>query len=182
MPPPTLAEDGFLVATSGANLYIRSGGHKGAIYGVVHLLEQLLRLPPVQPDASRCSRDADTLTLGAIRDIDNPVNEIRIVNGDFSKDEDLRDWLRLDVTDEVFGRGYYVHTFNRLVPWETHFAEHPEYFSWMNGKRIKDQLCLSHPDVLKLAIETLRGRDRRAARPEGLVRQPERQLLVLPVP
>ena len=32
---------------------------------------------------------------------------------------------------------------------------HPEYFSWMNGKRIKDQLCLSHPDVLKLAIETL---------------------------
>jgi hypothetical protein len=149
-----LAEDGFLVATSGRNLYIRSGGDKGAIYGVVHVLERYFGCRRFSPAVSVFPR-RETIALGPVSDVDNPVNEIRIVNGDFSKDEDLRDWLRLDVTDDVFGRGYYVHTFNRLVPWEKYLADHPEYFSWMNGKRIKDQLCLSHPEVLALAVETL---------------------------
>jgi hypothetical protein len=149
-----LAEDGFLVATSGRNLYVRSGGDKGAIYGVVHLLERYFGCRRFSPAVAVFPR-RETLTLGPVHDADNPVNTIRIVNGDLSKDDDLRDWLRLDVTDDVFGRGYYVHTFNRLVPWEKHFAEHPQYFSWVNGKRIKDQLCLSHPDVLRLATETL---------------------------
>jgi len=154
VPSAALTEDGFLVATAGRNLYVRSGGDKGAIYGVVHLLEHYFGCRRFSPTVAVFPR-RDTLVLGSIRDTDNPVNDIRIVNGDFSKDEDLRDWIRLDVTDDVFGLGYYVHTFNRLVPWEKHFAEHPEYFSWMNGKRIKDQLCLSHPDVLRLAIEKL---------------------------
>ncbi len=68
---------------------------------------------------------------------------------------DYRDWQRLDTVEEVFGRGYYVHTFNRLVPWETYFAEHPEYFAWMNGKRVKDQLCPSRPEVLDIAVARL---------------------------
>ena len=161
-----LAEDGFLVGTAGGNLYIRSGGDKGAIYGVVHLLERYFGCRRFSPTVSAFPR-RETLALGAVSDVDNPVNQIRIVNGDFSKDEDLRDWLRLDVTDDVFGRGYYVHTFNRLVPWEKYFEQHPEYFSWMNGKRIKDQLCLSHPDVLKLAIETLKSE---------MAAQPDRQV------
>ena len=37
-----LGEDGFSIDTEGNNLYIRSGGGKGAIYGVVTLLEQHL--------------------------------------------------------------------------------------------------------------------------------------------
>jgi hypothetical protein len=161
-----LAEDGFLVATAGGNLYIRSGGDKGAIYGVVHLLERYFGCRRFSPTVSAFPR-RETLDLGAVSDVDNPVNQIRIVNGDFSKDEDLRDWLRLDITEDVFGRGYYVHTFNRLVPWETYFAGHPEYFSWMNGKRIKDQLCLSHPDVLRLAVQTLAAE---------IAAQPDRQV------
>lgn len=154
LPPARLAEDGFLVATSGGNLYIRSGGDKGAIYGVVHLLERYFGCRRFGP-AAAVFPTRDTLALGPTSDVDNPVNTIRIVNGDFSKDQDLRDWLRLDVTDDVFGRGYYVHTFNTLVPWEKYFGGHPEYYSWMNGRRIKDQLCPSHPDVLTIAVETL---------------------------
>ena len=161
-----LTEDGFLVATSGGNLHIRSGGGKGAIYGVVHLLERYFGCRRFSPAVAVFPRRA-TLALGPVSDVDNPVNQTRIVNGDFSKDEDLRDWLRLDVTDDVFGRGYYVHTFNRLVPWEKYFAEHPEYFSWMNGKRIKDQLCLSNPDVLKIALATLAAE---------IAAQPDRQV------
>lgn len=163
---PALTEDGFQVVTSGATLYVRSGGDKGAIYGVVHLLERYFGCRRFGPSAAVFPR-WETLASGPVNDVDNPVTQIRIVNGDFSKDQDLRDWLRLDVTDDVFGRGYYVHTFNKLVPWEQYFGEHPEYYSWTNGKRIKDQLCLSHPDVLKIAIETLAAE---------IAAQPDRQV------
>jgi len=65
--------------------------------------------------------------------------------------------------DEVFGKGYYVQTFNRLVPWETYFASHPEYFACVHGKRIIDQLCLSRPEVLEIAVAKLKSE--KAAQP-----------------
>ncbi len=54
-------------------------------------------------------------------------------------------------------RGF-VHTFNALVPPETHFAEHPEYYSEIKGARVgpdHTQLCLTNPEVLRLATATV---------------------------
>jgi hypothetical protein len=109
----------------------------------------------------------DTLAIGTFTDIDNPVNQFRVVNGDFSRDANYMDWQRLDVTDDMFASGYYVHTFNRLVPWETYFADHPEYFAWMNGKRITDQLCLTNPEVFDIAVAKLKAE--MAAQPDKTV-------------
>ncbi len=161
-----LRADGFLVASSGRDLLIVSGGHKGAIYGVVHLLETHFGCRKLSPTVEIFPR-RDTLSLGPVLETDNPVNDLRIVNGEFSRDPDYQDWRRLDVTDDVFGKGYYVHTFNRLVPWETYFEGHPEYFALMNGKRVKDQLCLMRPEVLQIAIERLRAE---------IAAQPDRQV------
>ena len=63
-------------------------------------------------------------------------------------------------------QGYYVHTFNRLVPWQEYFATHPEYYAELNGKRIIDQLCLSNPEVLKLTIAKLK---------EAILAEPEKK-------
>jgi len=152
----TLVDDGYLVAASNRNIRVVSGGHKGAIYGVVHLLERHFGCRRFSPAAAVFPR-RDTLAVGTFTDVENPINQFRVVNGDFSRDADYADWLRLDTTDDMFPRGYYVHTFNRLVPWESWFADHPEYFALMNGKRIKDQLCPTNPDVLALAIATLQA-------------------------
>ena len=149
-----LGEDAFVVATAGRNVYIASGGHKGSVYGVVHVLEKYFGCRVYSPTV-RVFPPRDTLALPPLSERDGPANRLRIVNGEFSRDADYRDWQRLDVTDEVFGRGYYVHTFNRLVPWETYFADHPEYFAWMNGKRVRDQLCPSRPEVLEIAAARL---------------------------
>jgi hypothetical protein len=46
------------------------------------------------------------------------------------------------------GWGLWVHTLHRLLPPETHFESHPEYYALRNGVRMKDQVCLSHPEVL----------------------------------
>ncbi len=41
------------------------------------------------------------------------------------------------------------------MPPAKHFKDHPEYFSLIDGKRRaeRSQLCLTNPDVLRIAIE-----------------------------
>ncbi|MEN9987310.1 MAG: hypothetical protein RLZZ585_349 [Bacteroidota bacterium] len=46
------------------------------------------------------------------------------------------------------GWGLWVHTLHRLLPPETYFESHPEYYALRNGVRMRDQLCLSNPEVL----------------------------------
>ena len=54
--------------------------------------------------------------------------------------------------------GGFCHTFNALVNPDQYFDEHPEYFSEVNGKRLrKSQLCLTNPDVLRITIDAVRG-------------------------
>ncbi|MCJ7486130.1 MAG: DUF4838 domain-containing protein, partial [Candidatus Aminicenantes bacterium] len=162
----SLRSDGFLATTSTGNLYIAGGGGKGVIYGVVHLLEKYFGCRRYSPTAEVFPRRND-LSLGCIFELDNPVNEVRIVHGEFALDPDYRDWMRLHVQDDLYGTGYYVHTFQKLVPWQTYFAAHPEYFALMNGKRIIDQPCLSRPEVFDIAVAKLR---------EEMAAQPDRKI------
>jgi len=146
--------DEFRVYTEKKKLLILGGSHKGVYYGVVDILEKQLGCrvyaPGVEFVPSRQSID-----LQAVNYSDKPANKLRIVHGSFNENKTYKEWMRLDNINEVFADGYYVHTFNRLVPWETYFSTHPEYFAFMNGKRIIDQLCMSNPEVLQLVIDKL---------------------------
>jgi hypothetical protein len=69
------------------------------------------------------------------------------------QNQDYLDWHKLNNFDKW---GLYVHTFQKLVPADKYFDKHPEYFSLVNGKRIRDgQLCLSNPEVIKLLGDNL---------------------------
>ena len=63
--------------------------------------------------------------------------------------------------DEKHGGGvlYYpfVHTFAALVPLDKYWDSHPEYYSMIDGKRTREstQLCMSNPEVLKIATATV---------------------------
>ena len=50
-----------------------------------------------------------------------------------------------------------VHTFNRLLPPDEFFDEHPEYYSLIDGKRTahEAQLCLTNPEVLRIVTQRL---------------------------
>lgn len=152
---PSLRRDGFAVATSTGNLYVASGGGRGAVYGVVHLLEKYFGCRRYSPSAEVFPR-RDDLALGCAFEVGNPANEVRIVHGEFALDPDYRDWMRIHFHGDLYGEGYYVHTFEKLVPWQAHFAAHPEYFALMNGKRVIDQPCLSRPEVFDIAVSKLR--------------------------
>lgn len=152
---PTQAPDEFQIISTKNKLFITGGDHKGVIYGVVDLLEKYVGCMILAPDVEKIT-SIFSITIPALNYADKPANTFRIVHGSFNNNETYKDWMRLDNIDEMFADGYFVHTFNRLVPWEKFFDTFPDYYAFMNGKFIIDQLCMSNPEVLKRVKERLR--------------------------
>ena len=147
--------DGFGVYTEGSSLFVASGGKKGAIYGVVDFLERHFGCRCYSPTAF-VFPSTNSMVVDDVFEAENPAIEFRAVNGDFSKDADYLDWTRGNVTDELFGRGFYVHTFHKLIPPEVNLAAHPDYYAFMKDHRVGDQLCPSNPAIVPLIVAKLR--------------------------
>lgn len=147
--------DGFSVTTNSKNLIIKGGSGKGCIYGVSELLEKFLGVKYFSPGFIVIP-ETKNIALPEINITGSSPNTYRNVHGTFSENQDYKDFHRLNSIDEMFADNYYVHTFNRLVPWQDYFETHPEYFAYMNGKRVIDQLCLSNPEVLQIVTEKLK--------------------------
>ncbi len=158
--------DGFSISTSEGNIHIKGGIDRGCIYGVGELLEQFMGVRYYSPHYIVIP-ERENVSLPEINMEDSSPNTYRNINGYFVRNQDYKDFHRLHDIDDMFARGYFVHTFHRLIPWQEYFHTNPEYFAYMNGKRIIDQLCLSNPDVLKLVIEKLRTE---------MVLQPDKQV------
>ncbi|MCX7825877.1 MAG: DUF4838 domain-containing protein, partial [Verrucomicrobiae bacterium] len=69
--------------------------------------------------------------------------------------------------DIRFGFGFFVHTFAKLVPPQTHFPSHPDYYALWKGRRDTNQLCCTHPEVIRLCAESVRAGMR--AQPQATV-------------
>lgn len=150
-----IPSDGFAIVCTPTSLNITSGGKKGSIYAVIDLLEKQFHCRCYSPTVQIFPRQA-TLTVPLGLTVDQPVNTFRVVNGDFSDDPTWLDWQRLNTTSEVFGSGYYVHTFHKLVPPETYLATHPELFALIGGRRTPEQICPSRPENVDIAFQTLK--------------------------
>ncbi len=152
-----LQPDGFYIYTDKNNMYIRSGKKRGAVFAVVHLLEKYLNCKYYSPNY-RVFPKRHLVDLPAIKDFQNPDNTLRFVNGRMTQNhKDYRDWQKLNNHQGEFAVGYFVHTFHKLVPAEDYFEKHPEYFSMVNGKRTRDQLCMTNPNVRSLVIRKIRA-------------------------
>ena len=52
--------------------------------------------------------------------------------------------------------GWFVHTFGRMVPAKTYFAERPDYFQLgKDGKRSQKNPCPTHPGVVRIGAEAV---------------------------
>jgi len=160
----SLGHEGYVIRTVGNHLVIAGGDKRGNMYGVYGLLEDHLGCRWFAPGVSKIPKH-ERLTIGPIDDKQVPVLEYR---EPFTFDCFDGDWCarnrvnsssgRLDAKHGgkvKFGDGFFVHTFNRLVPPDKYFDEHPEYFSLVKGKRLKDhsQLCCTNEDVVRLCTE-----------------------------
>jgi hypothetical protein len=153
----SLKEDGFIIKTDSLRLIIAGGSGKGILYGVYTFLEKYLGCRMYSPKVKVVPKQS-RIALGKIDDLQVPVIEFRDTHYRVTWSPEYIDWHKLD-HDEHGNRtdwGMWVHTFNALVPPETYYEEHPEYFAMVNGERIPTQLCLTNPAVLEITIQNLR--------------------------
>ena len=129
------------------------------IYAVVDFLEKEVGIKKFSPDCEIYPQKK-TLTIEIDKyypPIYGSMNTFRQVHSCFTREnKDFRYWLKQHLQEDMFAEGFFVHTFEKLVPRAKYFETHPEYFSLINGKRMHDQLCLSNEDVFKIVVERLK--------------------------
>ncbi len=158
--------EGYHIITTGNDLIISGGRPRGTLYGVYALLEEQLRCRWFAPGVTRIPKHT-TIHLPALNLTVEPQFEYRELNDLAACDPDWAAHNRIHVkrlgnSQSIYGGGveyvpgYFVHTFNKLVPSKTYFSQHPEYYALVKGERKPSQLCLTNPDVRKLALEEAR--------------------------
>ncbi|MFH1119957.1 MAG: DUF4838 domain-containing protein [Bacteroidota bacterium] len=148
----TLSAEGFYLYSEKGNYYLAGKQSTGDLYAVYTMLESCGFLqfsareawyPPtyklVLEEISQGYQPDFSFRHAHFPDKDSPGFCIP------NKTHSMNDW------------GLFVHTFQKLCPPDLYFDQHPEYFSQVNGRRIRDgQLCLSNPAVISLLTENLR--------------------------
>lgn len=162
----TLGPEGFCIRTLGENLLLAGATPRGTLYAVYAFLEEDLGCRWYASDVGFVPRRL-TVSLPALDRTDKPAFESREAywRDAFDGAYASRNRLNGNKADIGVRRGghqkwyNFHHSFDDLVPTRVYYAEHPEYYSLVDGKRLseRNQLCLTHPDVLRIAERTLRG-------------------------
>ena len=161
----TLKNDGYILRTVDNRLFIAGENDRGILYGVYGLLEDEL-------GCRFYTRDVEKVPQ---RDIVKVDDLDRTVISPFEYRE--TSWNALHATDIGYKRGMngnrhgmaadhggcidywgFSHTMFNYVSPDEYFDEHPEYFSMIDGVRIRErtQLCLTNPEVLEITKRKLR--------------------------
>ena len=175
--PRETSFDAFRLVADGDRLHIVGGGPRGVLYGVYELLERFAGCRwyaswhTVAPERQRFEVPAD------LDETHVPAFAMREPYWfDVRENQEFAARLRVNsrswrTFDEKYGGNPYrfggdlgsCHTFDTLLPPDEWFDEHPEYFSMVKGRRIKDrtQLCLTNPDVLRIVTSNVLERIRK---------------------
>lgn len=158
-----IGTDGFMIYSNGTHLLIAGGDSRGTLYGVYTFLEEYLGVRWFTPELEVIPENKDVVIDAAINRTVRPSFSIRR-NSPSGADDAYLAKHKINVSfwneaPEYGGSLTYVLwdvTFDRLVP-DSLFAQHPEYFA-MNpdGTRTTDHVCVTHPDVLPIAVENAR--------------------------
>ena len=159
----SLADDGFMLFSNGKHLYITGKNSRGTLYGVYTFLEEYLGVRWFTPTLEVVPENEDIIIDSNISRIVEPSFSVRR-NDSLGTTDAYRARTKMNVSfwneaTEYGGALTYVMwdvTLDRLVPDEL-ITEHPEYFATTEeGTKTTDHVCLSNPDVLKVAVENAR--------------------------
>ncbi len=156
-------EGAFSLTVDAQGARLTADSPAGAVYGAYALLEDMgCRF--FAPDCEIVPAGPVVLPAGTREE--KPAFAVRELFWREAMDGAFAVKLRLNsarstITPEQGGRAMFYnfsHTFDRLVPVAQWFDTHPEYFSMVDGRRLRErtQLCLTNPDVLRLCVEGVR--------------------------
>jgi hypothetical protein len=162
-----LDEDGFMIRTRDHKLIIAGGAEKGTLYGVYTFLEEFLGCRKYSHEVELIPQ-AETIQLKSLDILREPCFDFRELHMPMARwNAHYRDWHKLDIKEGKNEWGLFVHTFDDFIPAQVFYDIHPEYFSFLNVKRVPDgQLCLSNPAVYNIVVDSLRAH--MARKPEAL--------------
>jgi hypothetical protein len=167
-----LGDDGFRLKTCPPHVLVVGGPVRGTLYGVYEMLERFGGCRWYASWHSVIPRH-DAWAVPPVDETQVPAFVMREPFWFDMFDDDLAarnrcngNAMRLAEKHGGkirFGEGLFVHTFNTLCPPEEFFDAHPEYFSEIDGRRVRErtQLCLTNPDVLRIVTERLLARIRK---------------------
>jgi hypothetical protein len=161
VPFDALGAEEIVIKTDGSRLLLAGGRPRGTLYAVVHFLQRQCGARWWTPWAATIPRQPElqvsTLDLRYAPPFESrdpywyPAFNGRWAARNFSNSQSA------NLPEELGGciryKGF-VHTFFPLVPPEEHFAQHPEWFSLLQGKRTHNeaQLCLTNPDLREQVV------------------------------
>lgn len=159
-----LTDEGFRIFGDGEDICITGKTDRAVLYGVYRFLERYCGFYCFSKDAEVIEK-RERLEIEEPDILENPAFAYResyfrdAFDGGFAVKNRLNGTMS-DLSSRNGGKIKWFnlhHAFRDLVQPELYFDTHPEYFSLVDGKRTKNgQLCLSNPDVLKIAKATLR--------------------------
>ncbi len=160
-----LSDDGFVIKTRGEDIVIAGKTPRGTVYGVYRFLEKFINFKCFTKDVESFDM-VETLVVEDLELCENPAFEYREIYFRSAFDTDFCVKNRLNsnmahIPKEKGGKLKFFnfhHSFNELVPVEVYYDTHPEYFSLVDGKRLRErtQLCLTNEGVFLTARQTLR--------------------------
>jgi hypothetical protein len=155
----------LIIRAKGNRVLLAGGRPRGTLYAVSRFLQDACGVRWWTPWASRIPRQP-SLRIADMNVRAKPAFEYREPYWRCAFDSDWSwrnfcngQWSRL--TPEQGGcvtYRYGAHSFYVLVPPEKYFAQHPEWFSLVNGRRTADnaQLCLSNPELRDFMVRQVR--------------------------
>lgn len=160
-----LGDEGFTIIPQPPHLFIAGSPKRGTMYGVYGFLEDDIGCRWYSSKVSFIPQKRN-LTVKIAPRTELPAFEYR---EPYFTDAWDKHWAARNRVNGTFPRldestggkvsyGPFVHTFYALVPPEKYAKEHPEYYSLVKGVRDtqRGQLCLTNPDVLRIATETVK--------------------------
>lgn len=162
---PELGSEEIVLLTKGRYLLLAGGRPRGTLYAVYQFLQRYGRIRWFAPWATYTPRKR-TFRVEPLRVQEKPAFEYRepywypAFNGDWAA-RNCVNGHRPNLTEKHGGKVEYVgfvHTFYWLVPPEQYFAQHPEWYSLIDGKRQaeKAQLCCTNPQLRAFLVDRVR--------------------------
>ena len=149
---------GFRLRTAGNKLHVTGGDALGVLHGVYALLEHHLGVRWLWPGKlGEVVPQRPTITLGNIDETSSPDFPVRWVGtGDWALRHGANAMVKIGKQSVGVKWKWHFHTFCQLIPHETYFDEHPDWWPLVNGKRKKPdrkhshgtQLCTTNPAMV----------------------------------
>lgn len=163
--PEELGEQGYVIRVVGPHIVIVGTRNAGTLYGVYDFLEKVLGVRWYAPGVTKTPK-ATNIELQEIDTKIRPAFLYRQTTYTWpGGDGEFRNFQRENSgtgdAENPLGQQYAFvgrcHTYYNFISPDEYFEKHPEYFSQIGGKRIRNetQLCLTNPEVLDIVTQKM---------------------------